>query len=229
MKNLFLVLVIVTLILSILPMATYADEVTIPEETTVETGPVTDPEQETPTESPETAPTSPEEQEVITLLDRIVEAWERGEIGTVVSLAFDAALLVLCFILKKSGGKNKIEMVTALKNTKDTTVKSVNDLITAANDVVKAVEGEDGIKGIVQGFKDDVNKQIEEIKAIDKEKLEGFGEELKNAMAATKLLAEMVQTTYANSTTIPMPIKNMISQKYVEICNLMKNEDTTNG
>lgn len=221
MKNLFLVLVIVTLILSILPMATYADEVTIPEETTVETEPVTEPEQETPTESPE-------EQEVITLLDRIVEAWEKGEIGTVVSLAFDAALLVLCFILKKSGGKNKIEMVTALKNTKDTTVKSVNDLITAANDVVKAVEGEDGIKGIVQGFKDDVNKQIEEIKAIDKEKLEGFGEELKNAMAATKLLAEMVQTTYANSTTIPMPIKNMISQKYVEICNLM-NKETTNG
>ena len=228
MKNLFLVLVIVTLILSIFPMATYADEVTIPEETTVETEPLKEPEQETPTDSPETAPTSPEEQEAITLLDRIVEAWENGEIGTVVSLAFDAALLVLCFILKKSGGKNKVEMESALKNTKDTTVKSVNDLIAAANDVVKAVEGKDGIKGIVQGFKDDVNKQIEEIKAIDKEKLEGFGEKLKNAMAATQLLAEMVQTTYANSTTIPMPIKNMISQKYVEICDLMKHEDTAN-
>lgn len=228
MKNIFLALIIVTLVLSVFPLAIHAEELpeTTLEEVTTVTEPVETPTEETPTETPTEAPTSPEEDTVASLLTRMQEAWEKGEITTVISLAFDAALLIFVAILKKSGGKNKVEMVTALKNTKDTTVKSVNDLITAANDVVKAVEGEGGVIGIINGFKDDVNRQIEEIKQIDKDKLEGYGKELESTMAAVKLLAEMLQTTYANSTTIPMSTKNIIGQKYVEICDLMKKETT---
>lgn len=256
MKNIFLVLIVVTIILAIFPLTTYADEVTTPEEnsvvettedttpavdvsisetstteeTTDVTDPITEPEDnpvEDVTETPtETAPTYPDDAVAVSLLTRIKEAWEKGEITNVISLAFDAALIIFVSILKKSGGKNKVEMVDALKNTKDTTVKSVNNLIAAANDVVKAVEGDGGMKSIINGFKDDVNRQIEEIKEIDKEKLEGYGKELENTMAAVKLLADMLQTTYANSTTIPMSTKNIIGQKYVEICDLMKKETT---
>ncbi len=225
MKNIFLALIIVTLVLSVFPLAIHAEE--LPETTLEEvtTEPVTEP-VETPTETPTEAPTSPEETEVASFIARIQEAWEKGEITTVISLAFDAALLIIVAILKKSGGKNKVAMVSALKDTKDTTVKSVNDLIDAANNVVKAVEGDGGVIGIINGFKDDVNRQIEEIKQIDKDKLEGYGKELESTMAAVKLLAEMLQTTYANSTTIPMSTKNIIGQKYVEICDLMKKETT---
>lgn len=227
MKNIFLALIIVTLVLSVFPLAIHAEELpeTTLEEVTTVTEPITEP-VETPTENPAEAPTSHEDTEAVSLLTRIQEAWEKGEITTVISLAIDAALLIFVAILKKSGGKNKVEMVTALKNTKDTTVKSVNDLITAANDVVKAVEGDGGMKSIINGFKDDVNRQIEEIKQIDKDKLDGYGKELESTMAAVKLLAEMLQTTYANSTTIPMSTKNIIGQKYVEICDLMKKETT---
>jgi hypothetical protein len=228
MKNIFLALLIVTLVLSVFPLAAHAEELpeTTLEEVTTVTEPVETPTEETPTETPTEPPTSHEDEEVASLLDRLYEAWEKGEIATVISLAFDAALLIFVAILKKSGGKNKVEMVTALKNTKDTTVKSVNDLITAANDVVNAVEGDGGMKSIINGFKDDVNRQIEEIKQIDKDKLDGYGKELESTMAAVKLLAEMLQTTYANSTTIPMSTKNIIGQKYVEICDLMKKETT---
>lgn len=228
MKNIFLALIIVTLVLSVFPLATHAEELpeTTLEEVTTVTEPVETPTEETPTETPTEGPTSPEEDTVASFLTRMQEAWEKGEITSIASLAFDAVLLVFVAILKKSGGKNKVEMVTALKNTKDTTVKSVNDLINAANDVVNAVEGEGGVIGIINGFKDDVNRQIEEIKQIDKDKLDGYGKELASTMAAVKLLAEMLQTTYANSTTIPMSTKNIIGQKYVEICDLMKKETT---
>lgn len=257
MKNIFLVLIVVTIILAIFPLTTYADEVTTPEEnsvvettedttpaedvsemetTTTEeitdvTEPITEPEDkpaedvtDTPTETPTEDPTSNDEGTVASLLGRLQEAWEKGEITTVISLAFDAALIIFVSILKKSGGKNKVEMVAALKNTKDTTVKSVNDLIEAANNVVKAVEGEGGMKSIINGFKDDVNRQIEEIKQLDKDKLEGYGKQLDNCMKAIKLFAEMMQNTYSNSTTIPMSTKNINGQKYVEICDLMKKE-----
>ena len=222
MKNLFLVLIIVTVILSVFPAVAHADEI-VPEEvvTTPEETPV-----ETPTQTPQEPPTSDEVQEVASLVDRIQEAWEKGEIKTVISLAFDVAILIVAFFLKKATGKSKTEVVTALQNSKDKTVCAVNDLITAANDVVNAVEGEGGMKSIIKGFKDDVNRQIEEIKQIDKDKLEGYGKELESTMAAVKLLADMLQTTYANSTTIPMSTKNIIGQKYVEICDLMKKENT---
>ena len=227
MKNLFLVLIIITVILSVVPLAAHAEEVTV-EETTVAETPVETPE-ETPTETPQEPPTSDEVQEVASLLDRIQEAWEKGEIKTVVSLAFDVAILIVAFFLKKATGKSKTAMVSALKDTKDVTVGSVNNLIDAANNVVKAVEGEGGMKSIIKGFKDDVNRQIEEIKQIDKDKLEGYGKELESTMAAVKLLADMLQTTYANSTTIPMSTKNIIGQKYVEICDIVKHEENKNG
>ena len=229
MKKIIVAIIIVIAIVSLIPVTSYADEVTLPEENILQEATETinkDVTKEEPTETPTEAPTSQEDAEVVSLLDRIVEAWENGEITNVISLAFDAALLIFVAILKKSGGKNKIEMVAAVKNTKDTTVTAVNDLISAANDVVKAVEGDGGVIGIINGFKEDVNHQIEEIKKIDKEKLEGYGKELESTMAAVKLLSEMLQTVYANSTTIPMSTKNIIGQKYVEICDLMKKETT---
>lgn len=224
MKNLFLVLIIITVILSVVPLAAHAEEVTVEETTAVET-PVETPE-ETPTETPQEPPTSDEVQEVASLLDRVQEAWEKGEIKTVVSLAFDVAILIVAFFLKKATGKSKTEVVTALQNSKDKTVCAVNDLITAANDVVNAVEGEGGIKGMLDEFKANIEKQVADIASLDKEKLEGYGKELASTMAAVKLLADMLQTTYANSTTIPMSTKNIIGQKYVEICDLMKKENT---
>lgn len=227
MKKIIVALIIVIAIVSLIPVTSYADEITLPEENILQevTGTINrDVTKEEPTETATEAPTSQEDAEVVSLLDRIVEAWENGEITNVISLAFDAALLIFVAILKKSGGKNKIEMVAAVKNTKDTTVTAVNDLISAANEVVNAIEGDGGVKGIINGFKDDVNHQIEEIKKIDKEKLEGYGKELESTMAAVKLLSEMLQTVYANSTTIPMSTKNIVGQKYVEICDLMKKE-----
>ena len=103
---------------------------------------------------------------------------------------------------------------------------AVNDLITAANDVVNAVEGEGGIKGMLDEFKANIEKQVADIASLDKEKLENYGKQLANCMATQKLVAEMLQQVYANSTTIPMSTKNIVGQKYVEICDLMKKETT---
>ena len=225
MKNLFLVLIIITVILSVFPAVAHADEI-VPEEvvTTPEETPV-----ETPTETPQEPPTSDEVQEVASLVDRIQEAWEKGEIKTVVSLAFDVAILIVAFFLKKATGKSKTEVVTALQNSKDKTVCAVNDLITAANDVVNAVEGEGGIKGMLDEFKANIEKQVADIASLDKEKLENYGKQLANCMATQKLVAEMLQQVYANSTTIPMSTKNIVGQKYVEICDIVKHEENTNG
>lgn len=227
MKNLFLVLIIITVILSVVPLAAHAEEVTVEETTAVET-PVETPE-ETPTETPQEPPTSDEVQEVASLVDRIQEAWEKGEIKTVVSLAFDVAILIVAFFLKKATGKSKTAMVDALKDTKDVTVGSVNNLIDAANNVIKAVDGEGGIKGMLDDFKANIEKQVADIASLDKEKLENYGKQLANCMATQKLVAEMLQQVYANSTTIPMSTKNIVGQKYVEICEIVKQEENANG
>lgn len=258
MKNIFLVFIILTIIFAIFPFATYADEVTTPEETSVVettedttpvedvtemetttpeeiadvTEPITEPEDkpaedvtETPTEAPTEPPTSPDDGDAVTFINRIVEAWEKGEIGTVITLALNAATIIFISFLKKSGGKNNLAMIAAVKNSNDATVGAVNKLIDAANNVVNAVEGKDGVKGLIEQFKADVEKQVDNIAKLDKEKLEQYGKQLADCMATQKLLAEMLQTVYANSTTISMPTKNMIAEKYLEICHKLEGEN----
>lgn len=262
MKNIFLVFIILTIIFAIFPFATYADEVTTPEETSVVettedttpaedvsemetttpeeitdvTEPITEPEDkpaeditdtptETPTEEPTEPTTSPDDGDAVTFINRIVEAWEKGEIGTVITLALNAATIIFISVLKKSGGKNNLALIATLKNSKDATVGAVNELIDAANNVVKAVEGEDGVKGMIEQFKSDVEKQVDNIAKLDKEKLEQYGKQLADCMATQRLLAEMLQTVYANSTTISMPTKNMIAEKYLEICHKLEGEN----
>ncbi len=252
MKNIFLAFIIVTLILSIVPLAAHADEITTPEEaaeeattpaeTAVATEPIAEPVDkpdevptETPTESPTDPTASPDDTPDVTWLDRIAEAWEKGEITTVISLALNFATIILIQILKKASKKSTLEVTGifaengAYTNGQKTTVKAVNNLIEAANDVVNAVEGEGGLKGIVENFQKGIEEEVANIKKLDKEKLESYGKQLGDTMAAVKLLSEMLQTVYANSTTIPMPVKNMIGQKYVEICDLMNHEEKADG
>ncbi len=252
MKNIFLALVIVTIILSVFPLATHADQVTTteetaavattPEEITEATEPITEPVDkpdeeptEAPTESPTDSTASPDDTPDITLLDRIAESWEKGEISTVIGLALDFAIIIFVYIAKKASKKSTLEVTGifaengAYTNGQKTTVKAVNNLIDAANDVVNAVEGDGGLKGIVEKFQKGIEAEVAKIKKLDKEKLEEYGKQLGDTMAAVKLLSEMLQTVYANSTTIPMPVKNMIGQKYVEICDLMKHEENADG
>jgi hypothetical protein len=236
-RALYAFLIVVALVFT-MPFVAFAEETTAEpfEETTeaptVETN--TEETTETPTQNPTEAPTSPEDGEDVTLLDRIAEAWENGEIGTVISLALDVAIIVFVYIAKKANKKGTLEVAGifaddgAYSKGQKNTVKAVNNLIEAANDVVKAVEGDGGLKGIVANFQKRIEAEVQEIKALDKEKLEGYGKQLGDTMAAVKLLSEMLQTVYANSTTISMPVKNMISQKHVEICNLI-NEEKKDG
>lgn len=248
MKNIFLALMIVVLILSIVPVAVHADEISIDDVVTEEivteavdesvydvvTEPTEDTddeietpsETETPTETPQETPTSGELEEVATLITRMQEAWENGDISLVVTLALDAALFVIIERLKKTGSKN-VDVV--VEKGRELT-KGFNTVVDAANEITNAINGDDGLKHILESetkkLTDSVQDGLAAIQKLDKEKLLQYGAQLTATTNAVKCLAEMLQTVYANSTTIPMPVKNIINEKYVEIC---KNLNSDNG
>ena len=243
MKKIFLSIVIFAMLFSVLPVAIHADETT-DVETTIEDVTTAEPVEEVTTETiteepiiedatadthtePTETPTEGDEVSVVSFIDRIIEAWENGDINLVVSLAFDVAIIVFAYLAKKASKKNTVEVASifgengayTLKQNK--TVEAINLLVDAANDATKAVESE---KEIVNAFKDTIMGVVNELKEIDLEKLENYGTQLESTRACIKLLAEMLQTTYANSTTISQPTKNIINQKYVDICNMLKVE-----
>lgn len=249
MKNLFLVLIIVTLVFAVFPTAIHADEVTIEDttpivdvsemETTIpEEGVAEDvtttTEDNAETEQTETntePPTSPEDAEVASFIDRLAEAWENGDINLVISLAFDVAIIIFAYLAKKASKKNAGDVASifgengayTLKQNK--TVEAINHLVDAANEATNAVAGDGGLKTIVEEFKKEMEKKISAIQELDKEKLLDYGNQLKACMASQKLIAEILQTVYANSTTIPMPVKNIINEKYVEIVHQLNGDN----
>lgn len=225
MKNIFLALIIVTLVLSVFPLAIHAEELpeTTLEEVTTVTEPVETPNEETPTETPTEAPTSHEEDTAASFLARIQEAWEKGEITDIINIAIKIAILIVLGILDKKIKKANLKTIGELASGNKTTVGALNTVADAANDVTKLLGG---FGKEFENFKTEMAEQVENIANLDKEKLENYGKQLANCMAIQKLVAEMLQQVYANSTTIPMSTKNIIGQKYVEICDLMKKETT---
>ena len=246
MKNLFLVFVVVILVLALVVSASadapVADEVEQTTETTsvtteetedvvTEQEPVTTEEAPViePTEEEITQPTTEEDNELLKqLLARLIEAWENGELSLVISLAFDVAIIIFAYLAKRASKKSTMDIANifseegsySIKQNK--TIKAINDLIASANEATAAVAGE---KAIVEKFQEKVEQEIDAIKQLDKEKLAEYGVQLESCMASVKLMAEMLQIVYSNSSTISMPVKNMISEKYVDICQAMK----TNG
>lgn len=243
MKNIFLALIIVTIILSLGTIAVHADEVTTEEVVAEEivTEVVTEPteesveeietptETETPTENPTEAHTTGELGEVATFIDRIEEAWENGDINLVISIAIEAAMFVFMVILKKSGNKN----ADLIADKSREITKGFNTVVDAANEITDAINGDDGLKNILKGETKELTEAVQEglkaLQELDKEKLIEYGNQLTACVASVKCLAEMLQHVYANSTTIPMSVKGVINEKYVEICRNLDNGGDTNA
>lgn len=235
MKNIFLALVITALILCAIPFSVHADEVIVDEVVDeVVTEPTEEPteeietpteETETPTETPQESPTSDELDEAATFITRIQEAWENGDISLVVNLALDAALFVIIALLKKTGNKN-VDVV--VEKGRELT-KGFNTVVDAANEITNAINGEDGLKHILESetkkLTESVQDGLEAIQNLDKEKLLQYGAQLTATTHAVKCMAEMLQQVYANSTTIPMSVKGVINEKYVEICRDLNTEN----
>lgn len=216
MKNIFLVLIVLTFIFTVFPIATHADEI-VP-------GEVVTPPEETTTQTHQEPPTSQEDAEEVSLLTRMQEAWGKGEITDLINIALKIAILIVLGIFDKKIKKANLKTIGELASGNKTTVGALNTVADAANDVTKLLGG---FGKAFEKFQTEMAVQVENIANLDKEKLEQHGKKLKSTMAAVKLLSEMLQTVYANSTTIPMSTKNIIGQKYVEICDLM-NKETTN-
>lgn len=222
MKKIIVAFIIIIAIVSFIVLPSYAEEVTLPEETTLQ-------EVAEPTETPVEPSTINEEGEVVDIIDRIVEAWENGDITLVINLAIDAAVIIFVALVKKTGNKNALEIATKSREM----TAGFNNVVDAANDIIKSIDGEGGLKSLLGEETENLKKAVQEgmqaLQELDKEKLLQYGAQLKSCMATQKLLAEMLQTVYANSTTIPMPVKNVINEKYVEILHELKGESGDNN
>lgn len=234
-KKAFLCLAIVLMCVA-LALPAFAEETTI--ETTIDTTIDTTEETteaiiETEEESTDAEPsteaqeptTEDEEPTAATLQDRLAEAWEKGDISAVLTIAFDVAIIILALVAKNASKKSAADVVSIFSEdgtyTKEqkVSVQAINALIDATNMVTGAFET----------FAKEMLDKMESLDGMEKEKLQAQQEQINACCKSVKCIGEMLNTTYSNSTTIPLPVKNLVAQKYIELCNTIGEADKAGG
>lgn len=186
------------------------------EETTIDTAEETTTQAETDTEAQE-PPTEVEATDPVTLQDRLAEAWENGDISAVLTIAFDVAIIILALVAKNASKKSAADVVSIFSKdgtyTKEqkVSVQAINSLIDATNMVTGAFET----------FTKEMREKMESLDGMEKEKLQAQQEQINACCKSVKCIGEMLNTTYSNSATIPLPVKNLVAQKYIELCNVI--------
>lgn len=189
MKNLFLVLIIVTVILAVFPTAIHADEVTIEEttpivdvsemETTIPEEGVAEDATTTPeeTEPVETEPAEPVEQGP-TLSEEIVGYIKEHleEISVIITL-----ILTAFYNVKKNGILNK--SIGTVNNNAVTVAENSQYAIN------QALTNMEGVASVVTGYREEIKKMIEEFRANAAEK-----QTLEELIAGYKTVIEKLLT-----------------------------------
>ena len=127
------------------------------------------------------------------------------------------AIIILALVAKNASKKSASDVVSIFAEdgtyTKEqkVSVQAINSLIDATNMVMGAFET----------FAKEMREKMENLDGMEKEKLQAQQEQINACCKSVKCIGEMLNTTYSNSATIPLPVKNLVAQKYIELCNVI--------
>ena len=163
----------------------------------------------------ETAPTTeaPTE-ETNTLVSRLQEAWENGDIMDIVVIVWGVVCAVFMLVLKNADKVSTIAIRADLKNTSKSTADKVNELISANNDVTEKV------KNLMQEFEKfnlSTKTSIDAVKLSDDKQIQDLSAKINACGDAIIAFASMMQVVYSNSKTIPQSTKDIVNEDYLKV------------
>lgn len=168
----------------------------------------------------ETAPTTEEPtEEVNTLVSRLQEAWENGDIMDIVVIVWGVVCAVFMLVLKNADKVSTIAIRADLKNTSKSTSEKMNELVSAQNDVT------DNLKALVYAFEklyQDTNASIDAVKLSDDKQIQDLTAKINACGDAIIAFASMMQVVYSNSKTIPQSTKDIVNEDFLKVVHSFK-------
>ena len=170
----------------------------------------TSPTEETPTE------------EVNTLVTRLQEAWDNGDIMDIVVIVWGVVCGAFMLMLNNADKVSTIAIRADLKNTSKSTTDKMNELVSAQNDVTKELKvlGDAFVK-----LRKDTNDAINSVKLSDDEQIQALSAKINACGDAVIAFASMMQTIYSNSKTIPQSTKDIINEDYIKVIHAFKSTE----
>ena len=151
--------------------------------------------------------------------EQIYAEWESGYLKDIVSFGIDVAMFIILVIIKKANKNGLKDIAVNQKQESTAIVEKVNEVVTATNGLTSGTETH---KAAVDSYATNTSSTIERIELRNKEKIDSIEAKIDTCVEAMQSFAAMMQTTYASSSTIPQQTKNIINQRYVEVCSAFK-------
>lgn len=168
----------------------------------------------------ETAPTSKEPTEQAnTLVSRLQEAWESGDIMDIVVIVWGVVCAVFMLVLKNADKVSTIAIRADLKNTSKSTTEKMNELVSAQNDVTE------NLKALGYAFEklyQDTNASIDAVKLSDDKQIQDLTAKINACGDAIIAFASMMQVVYSNSKTIPQSTKDIVNEDFLKVVHSFK-------
>ena len=157
-----------------------------------------------------------------TLLTRLQEAWNNGDIMDIAVIAWGVVCSLFMFVLKNADKVNSLDIRADVNRNAKSTTEKMNELVTAHNTVT------DTLKEIGDAFKSlrkETNEAIDAVKLSDDKQIQDLSAKIDACGNAVIAFASMMQTIYSNSKTIPQSTKDIVNEDYIKVIHAFKSTE----
>jgi uncharacterized protein YoxC len=149
-----------------------------------------------------------------TLFSRLGEAWENGDVKDVVVILGVLISNIYLTIVKRSGKTSADDVKANINAATQNITGKTNELVDSLNHLE---EKANELFAKVELILPELSEAIANVKLADAESVAQLCKKADACGNAVVAFASMMQSIYANSKTIPQPVKDMVNASYVEV------------
>lgn len=149
-----------------------------------------------------------------TFFSRLTEAWESGDVMDAAVIVWGIVNTLFMLVLKKQSTKDSKLVRSDVKSNTAATNQKTNELISsvnAADETVKALSQR------IEQFLPEFQKALQEARVTDAQSIQLLEQKVAQCIMAIVTFAEMMQTVYSGSSTLPRPTKDLVNSKYLKV------------
>lgn len=152
-----------------------------------------------------------------TLLSRLQEAWENGTVVDAAVILWGAINTIALLIANHSGKVSSDKLKNTMRINTKTSNDKTDELVNATNTMETSITG---LSQNVERILPQLQQELQSAQAFDAKQIELLRQSADRCVAAVGVFAEMMQTIYSGSKTLPQPTKNLVNEKYLKILQL---------
>ena len=149
-----------------------------------------------------------------TLVSRLAEAWENGNVQDAAVILWGLANTVFMLIVKKASKNDSDKIIKNAKESAREAAEKTNELIGALNGVIGTLN-DLGLN--LENVLPTLEKKMEGAQLAESRSIDALEKKVGNLSKAMIAFAEMMRTVYSGSKTIHQSTKDIVNANYMKV------------